>query len=83
MDIIIHKSNCSFPLLTFPQKCKKNCMNTTVQCSFFFFFNKVFLFFKITRKICLRHNYLFFTQRTDAPERKLPYATDTFSLVAL
>lgn len=27
--------------------------------------------------------YLFFTQRTDAPERKFPYATVTFSLVAL
>lgn len=27
--------------------------------------------------------YLFFTQRTDAPERKLPYATETFSLDAL
>ena len=27
--------------------------------------------------------YLFFTQRIDAPERKLPYATDTFSLDAL
>ena len=34
----------SFPLVS-PQKCEKNCMNTTAQCSFFFFLYKVFLCF--------------------------------------